>query len=284
MIKRRGRIAAALAFLGLLLVVLFAFLKWDELAKRFYLHRLRTDPEYLTEFLERPESSIKREVLGEFIESPQGKETLVGLFCNEIISRKDKILCIGGAPASRSKDLTRLLIGLNRSYFWFAARRLSNPGGDAGWGFAPEPEVHYAALREYLPVLFGESVVWPGRPDLRLTFMSWNQFQAIVREEKKSYLSLYPLRGVPSDSTQPGDDPICVVAPRGKEYVAFVVASLTQENSRYHAVRLLGELGREAKIAVPELKRLVASTQDSRIVEAATDALSKIQRHESPSR
>lgn len=71
--------------------------------------------------------------------------------------------------------------------------------------------------------------------------------------------------------------------PKAKEAVPMMVRHLTEQPSQFPgphipllAARVLGAIGPDAKDAIPDLEKLVKTTRDSKVKEAATGALAKI--------
>jgi hypothetical protein len=70
---RTGKTVAVLAGLALLSVILLGLLKWPELAKKYYLFRLRGDSSYVHSIIGEPEGTLAREVLRQWV-----REDLLG--------------------------------------------------------------------------------------------------------------------------------------------------------------------------------------------------------------
>jgi hypothetical protein len=206
---------------------------------------------------------------GDIFEQPGYTEALVRLFADTVDDELDKVM-VYYVRLPESMHVMRSVIVLGEKRVSLSNRTLNAPQGDNGVELVI-PERRHLLLRKYLPVLYGQTFRWPERPHLVVTFMSYAAFTAVrQKEEATERYGLHP--NVGDMWKHDAEDPACVIAPGGKAFVPTLLGALKAERTRYHAARILGDLGIHAKDALPELRRIIAATRGESFWDAIVEA------------
>ncbi len=266
---------AAFAVVGL--VVAAAFYR-DGIARHYYVWRLESAPELLGEFLEAPDGSLRSEAAQRFLTSAAGRTELTELFCRHMVREFDTMF-VHRVPLTDSQEIGRVLVVLGEENVSIGTRTVAGGIGTEQSASPLFPDAHYRALREHLPEFPDEGRAWPDRPDLSVRFLPWRRFREVIGLKELAYeRSLLPLDEIDMKSPEP-NDPVCIIAPRGRGCVPALVAglSLPLRMSRIRAARILGGLGAEATEAVSELKRLIAESDDEKLRAVFQETLDRIE-------
>ncbi|MBI4606324.1 MAG: hypothetical protein HY721_30535 [Planctomycetes bacterium] len=176
--SRRGKTAALLAGLGALAVLGAGLASWRDLAVRWHLWRLASDPGLLLEHATSPEGSLRRDAARAFVRTPVGGEALVAFVLRE--SRRvnrilDAVLASGSGHSARSEVTPGLSLEWVRSAsggycrFWYDPETL---GEVAAFGVVPVKEVPAVrGVQALLAEVVDSDVTLRQYPGLRFTML-----------------------------------------------------------------------------------------------------------------